>query len=321
MITPPSFRVVSNIIIPFDRTGTFAPDRLSTVLSAQRTGGPDAFLVGADPIEKSERELQFRKLLFERVAADRRAKTSLIADVNASSPDTGARLARIADDLGFDAISLCLSVATIEGLLSGLTFVRAVATATSMPIYLRIFDRPRLDETLDQFIRLIGNSRIAGVLVYCQDPQLLNRLHNNPRRPVIYCGLEETLTAHLNFGPGGVVSHLANFLAPLFRETQAAVAQDDIFRAMDLQKLTQGFIDAARGIGMVAATKGWMSLLGVDCGPCRGVNGCLTDTEWMILAGWLEAYLLHESAPLPSVRVCAPLGSSDPPDRDRSALR
>ena len=109
--------------------------------------------------------------------------------------------------------------------------------------------------------------------------------------------------AHLAFGATGVVSHLAYFLSPLFREIQAAVARDDLYKAINLQKLAEGFVAVASGMGVFAATKGWLKLLGVDCGPCRGMNGCLTHNEWRMLAVWLERYLRHASAPAPAVGV------------------
>lgn len=295
--------VISQLPIPFDDIGRFAPDKLSGILSTQKATTPDALIVGAALIEQSDREIQFRKLLFQHVAEQAAATRWLIADVNASTPEAAAELTRTAHELGFGAISLCLSVATAEGMFSGRTFIRAVTAASTLPVYVRIFDRPSANETLDQFASLIQHARIAGVLVYCRDSEMLRRLRDHSAGAVTYCGLEESLMAHLAFGATGVVSHLAYFLSPLFREIQAAVARDDLYRAINLQKLAEGFVAVASGMGVLAATKGWLTLLGVDCGPCRGMNGCLTHNEWRMLAVWLEGYLHHASTPTPAVGV------------------
>lgn len=293
--------VISQMPVPYDRYGRFAPDKLAAILSTQKASMPDALIVGAALIEQSDGELQFRKSLFRHVAEQAGAARGLIADVNASTPEAAADLARTADEFGFGAISLCLSVASAEGVFSGRTFVRAVTTASSLPVYVRIFDRPCAEATLDQFASLVQHAKIAGVLVYCRDSRLLRRLRDHSTDAATYCGLEESLMAYLTFGATGVVSHLAYFLSPLFREIQSAVARDDLYRALSLQKLAEGFVTVASGMGVCAATKGWLSLLGVDCGPCRGANGCLTDDEWRMLATWLESYLLHASAPATGV--------------------
>lgn len=295
--------VISQVPIPFHESGEFAPEKLSNILSSRRTAASDSLLVGAASVDESDWEISFRKRLFRQVAEQAPAAPRLIADVNAATPERAADLAREAAELGYDAISLCLSVATTEGLFSGRSFVRAVATASSLPIYVRIFDRPRGDATLDHFSQLLEKAKIGGVFVYCHDSRLLRRLRRHPANAETFCGLEESLIAHLTFGATGVVSHLAYFLAPLFRAIQEAVVQDDLFRAVALQKLTEGFVDVASRMGLLAATKGWLKLLGVDCGPCRGMNGCLTVEEWRSLAAWLEAYLRDASAPTPAVSV------------------
>ena len=128
-----------------------------------------------------------------------------------------------------------------------------------------------------------------------RDIYIAERLYYHKPGIRVFSGYEESFLATLSVGGGGVVGSLVSFLAPVFRRIRQTFESGRVSEARKLQGKINQFIEAAHLIGMAPATRGWLNLLGVNCGPCKGEKGCLSLEEWGVLIDCLEAFLLDES--------------------------
>ena len=97
----------------------------------------------------------------------------------------------------------------------------------------------------------------------------------------ILFGVDEIFISSLPLGARGWVGSTYNHLAPLYYGLKEAYEKNDHKKAADLQTKAMLFVDIlnAKG-GFNGAAKGFMKILGVDCGPSRFPHTTLTDETY-----------------------------------------
>jgi N-acetylneuraminate lyase len=103
-------------------------------------------------------------------------------------------------------------------------------------------------------------------------------------------GFDEIFVSSLALGAKGWVGSTYNHLAPLYTEIKAAFERNDHEFAADLQRKAMLFVDILNSKGgFNGVAKGFMKILGVDCGPCRFPHSTLTDKDYEGIVKELES--------------------------------
>jgi len=107
---------------------------------------------------------------------------------------------------------------------------------------------------------------------YCAD-------FNNNAYDMLF-GVDEIFISSLPLGAKGWVGSTYNHLAPLYYKIKLAFEKNDLKEAAELQTKAMRFVDIlnSRG-GFNGVAKGFMKVLGIDCGPSRFPHTTITDEE------------------------------------------
>ena len=92
-------------------------------------------------------------------------------------------------------------------------------------------------------------------------------------------GSDEILLSGLVAGADGAVGSTYNYALPLYQEIIKNFNLGNIPEAAALQKLSMKMVDLLMKHGGNRAGKGFMKIIGVDCGPCRLPLTSLTNEQ------------------------------------------
>lgn len=112
---------------------------------------------------------------------------------------------------------------------------------------------------------------------------------NNGKYDILF-GVDEMFVKSLPIGATGWVGSTYNHLAPLYYKIKTLFENGKIIEAEELQKKAVQFVellDSKGGFNGVA--KGFMKVLGLDCGPSRFPHTTLNDQEYLIIKKELDS--------------------------------
>jgi dihydrodipicolinate synthase/N-acetylneuraminate lyase len=261
---------------------------ISRLLDHHERQGVQGMMVGALSGDAQAPELRVRGRLFRRVAAQARGRFYLVADVNAQDRAQILKLARDAAAAGYNALSLFAPTGPQSSAAEARDDLRAILDQATLPVHLSVLDADLGGPRQSALLRLCEIDQVQAITLYSRDISLFERISYHKPSLTLYCGFEEVLLPALSVGAAGACGPLAGVLAPLLHEIQAAFQGGETRRALAAQRHIGNFVGVAAEIGVAAASRGWMTLLGVESAPCRGENGCLTPSEWRALQRCLD---------------------------------
>ena len=202
----------------------------------------------------------------------------VIAGTGSNSTAHTISLSRAAEEAGADGLLIVTpyyNKATPQGLTD---HYMAVSAAVSIPIILyNVPGRTGLDIPLNVYEKLAKVPNIVGVKEASTDIAKLIRLCNACPDFTIWTGCDELVTAVMALGGAGVISVVSNIL-PLETQAMAKAALDgDFDTAADLQCRLQPLIDLLFCEVSPVPVKAALSLMGLDCGPCRMPLGSISE--------------------------------------------
>jgi N-acetylneuraminate lyase len=104
-----------------------------------------------------------------------------------------------------------------------------------------------------------------------------------------FYGADEMLLSGLAAGAHGAIGSTYNFAAPLYQRIIAALQQGDAKTAHEQQALSVQLVRTFLPYGGIEGQKAIMSLIGLDCGPCRLPNKPLAPETIVALRNDLAA--------------------------------
>lgn len=146
-----------------------------------------------------------------------------------------------------------------------------------------------LEEGIKEIPNLAGIKFSSDNLVdykYCKDFN---------KNCTIFFGVDELFVKSLPLGGRAWVGSTYNHLAPLYLKIRSLFNEGNAAAAEDLQEKAVQFVkrlDSKGGFNGVA--KGFMKILGVDCGPSRFPHTTLSDTEYSQIKKELDSIGLKE---------------------------
>lgn len=259
------------LVTPFRRDGSLDPDMTTRLLRRQEENGVRAVVLsgttGESPTLSAEEKLQLFRLGREVLSSG----TLVIAGTGSNDTAKAVELSRQAEQAGADAllvVSPYYNKATPEGLITHYT---KIAQAVELPIILyNVPGRTGVDVPVEVYARLCRIPNIAGVKEASGNLPKIARIRQvcGPDFSV-WSGNDDSIVPTLSLGGRGVVSVLSN-LCP--EETVAmadAGLRGDFKTAGAMQCRLMPLIDALFRRVNPIPIKAALSLMGLDCGPCR----------------------------------------------------
>ena len=291
-IKPPPFAgILSALVTPYRDDGGFNAAIVPQLVDFELAQGIDGFYVGGSTGEAFLQSPEERAAVLKSVAEATAGRGTLIAHVGAIGTGDTVRLGRAAADAGYDAISAIppfyydFSAAELVG------HYKALADAVPLPLIVYNFGgrTGKLGHT--DILRLLDDPRIAGVKHTSQDLFQLERFKRHRPDAAIFNGYDEMCLGGLAMGADGAIGTTYNFMGSLFVALYKAFKEGRIAEAQALQVRANIVIDGLIELGVFPATKGFLKLMGVDCGGCRAPFRALVPADWPRIEEMIATHL------------------------------
>lgn len=296
--------IIPALLTPFDSAGEVNAAALRDLIEfhiAQGVAGEFVCGWSGEGLLLTEAE---RRLVAETAIDAARGRVPVIVHTGALTTGESVRLSAHAQADGADAVSVKLPMIYSVGWPGIQQHYRAVAAATTLPLY--IYNEPGSapDPLTPAMFRDLCDDipTLAGMKFTSRDlfqmRQFLD-LEINGRRPNVLSGLEELLIGALAMGADGSVGLIYNLLPRLAVDIYEAFRRGDMQEAQTLQIRSNRVLDvwyAFEKVGGLSIFKAMLKLIGIDCGAGRPPHAPITDAQLEELSDALEAAGFREVA-------------------------
>jgi 4-hydroxy-tetrahydrodipicolinate synthase len=212
MMIPNWQGVYSALLTPFNADDTIDFKMLKLNLVAQLDSGIDGIVIGGSLGEASTllNSEKWELLRFSKQAMNR--PVPAIVTIAEQSTRCAIEAARDAEDNGADGLMLLPPMRYKADARETITFFKAIASATSLPIM--IYNNPydyKIEVTLDMFEELVVIPSIQAVKESTRDVSNVTRMYNRfGNRFKILCGVDTLALEELALGADGWIGGLVN---------------------------------------------------------------------------------------------------------------
>ena len=270
-------------VTPFDARGRFNAGALHAIMERTIAQGASGFLIGGSSAEcpllsREERE----QGLSAAAAFAGRGRTKLIASVSAVSTQEAIAYARLAKELGYDAMISTAPYYYKFGMKAVAGYFSALRDAVNLPLFLYNFPGNtgvELDLSDDAIRGILTDGTIAGVKQTSLNLYQMERFIDLNPDLVVYGGYDEVYLGARILGADGAIGSTFNFTLPLFTQIEAAYASLDIPRAQALQRRANNIMQALVSCSLFPSIKHILRTQGIDCGEARAPFPRLTDEQ------------------------------------------
>ena len=277
------------LMTPFDAAGEVDRTALRNLVRVNMDKGVDGFYVCGSTAEVFLLTEAQRMQILETVLDEVNGALPVVAHVGAIGQEQAERLARHAAGAGADAVS---SVPPFYYPFSAQEIRRyysALADAAQRPVL--IYNIPGysgVKMSVEDLRPLLEDARFLGVKHTSSDFFMLERMKRVRPDMVIYNGLDEMFLAGLSMGADGGIGSTYNFMAEKFVAMYRLFQEGRMAEALQIQRQVNDVVQTLLSLGLMAAEKEALHLLGL-CGPaCKGPFGALDDAQRAILKRTLQ---------------------------------
>ena len=270
MMSMDSFKgIYPALLTPFDAEGNVNHESLRRLVRLNMDKGVDGFYVCGSTAEVFMLTLVQRKEILETVVAEAGGRCRIIAHVGCLNQEQAVELAKHAKGAGADAVSSVppfyyqFSIEDIR------RYYLALADATSLPVV--VYNIPAYSGvklTVDDLLPLIKDERFLGVKHTSLDFFMLERMKTARPDLVVFNGLDEVFLAGISMGADGGIGSTYNFMAEKFIRMAACYREGRMSEALLVQKQVNAIVSAMLKMGLMAAEKEALNLMGIPMGRC-----------------------------------------------------
>ena len=220
-------------------------------------------------------------------------RMAIYAGANHITPKGVASIARIAADVGVDALSVLTPMFVSQTQQEVYAYYRAVASSTDLPIVIynnrpktNVMVEPATVAKLAEIDNIIAVKDSTGDMTNAEEYIRLTR--GNPRFHVMM-GRDTLIYAGLHYGACGAIASCANVAPRIAVDIYENFVKGDYTAALEAQfKLAQLRISTNMGTFPVVIKEA-LAMLGIDCGACLPPVLPLSDAQRVKLRGVLES--------------------------------
>lgn len=263
--------IYAALLTGFSDDGAFSIARQNAILDYVTAQNLTGLYVGGSSAEDGLMEVEELVAQQEVVQAHAGARDmTLIAHVGRASLRASIRLAKAAEQNGFQAISALPPHAYPHTEAEIQTYYATLSAATSLPlIAYEIPVRTHCALPVKLLTSILEMPGVAGLKFTSNDFFKLALLRKAAPDAVLFSGFDEILSAGLVSGADGGIGTTYNVIGSLYTALHQAVQSGDLERAQQLQCVSQDFIEVLIDVGVIPGTKLALQVLGVDSGPAR----------------------------------------------------
>lgn len=268
------------LLTPFDANDRVNTKVLGELVEYNLKKGVDGFYVGGSTAEAFLLTEEERILVMKTVMERAKGKCTLIAHIGCISTAQAIRLAKAAEEMGYDAVS---SVAPFYYKFSFdeiKKYYFDIADAVDLPMLIYNFPAfSGVNLTVNQIKEFLNDDRFIGVKHTSNDYFALEQFKTAFPDKVVYNGYDEMLLAGLSMGADGAIGSTFNFMAEKFIKIRELLAQNDLAGAQAVQRDANAIIQALCKVGVMQGEKAVLDALGFDFGPARAPFAPLTEEQ------------------------------------------
>lgn len=268
------------LLTPFDKEDKVNIAVLEEITEYNINKGVDGFYVGGSTAEAFLLTEEERIQVMETVSKVAKGRVTLIAHIGCISTAQAIRLAKVAKDLGYDAISSVspfyykFSFAEIK------KYYFDIVDAVDLPMLIYNFPAfSGVNLTVDNISEFLSDERFIGVKHTSSDYFALEQFKSTYPDKLVYNGFDEMFMAGLAMGADGAVGSTFNLMAEKFIKIRDLFAENKVEEARAVQNEANIIIRALCKVGVMQGEKAVMDALGFDMGPARAPFGPLTEEQ------------------------------------------
>lgn len=262
--------VYAALMTPFDANGKVDYDALSALADHCISSGLHGLYVGGSTGEGFLLTEEERMDVFRAVGKKMAGKCKLFAHVGAISTDSAIRMAKVAADSGFDAVSAVAPFYYAFPLEAIKGYYKDIMDATDLPMLMYNFPNAGgFNGMLDVVNSFIADEKLLGIKHTSQNLFELEMFKHLARDLFVFNGFDEMLIAGLSMGADGGIGSTYNFMPQIILDIYNSFNRGDIASAQKAQDKANRIIEAMLPFGVFQMEKEILKNLGVPCGECR----------------------------------------------------
>ena len=258
------------LLTPFDKNNKINEKALADLIEMNIKKGVKGFYVCGSTAEVFMLSSEERKYLYKFVKDVVGNRTTLFAHVGAISTDEAIGYARLAEDLGYDAVSAVapfyykFSFAEIK------KYYFDIVNSVNLPMLIYNFPNfSGVNLNYNNIGEFLQDERFIGVKHTSNDYFSMERFKNEYPGKVIYNGFDEMFLAGVAMGADGGIGSTYNFMAEKFINIQKLVGEGNIKEAQKIQEEANKILVALIKVGVMQGEKAVLCEMGIDFGAAR----------------------------------------------------
>lgn len=258
------------LLTPFDGNGNVNRKALAELVRYNIGKGVSGFYVGGSTAEAFLLTDDERNTVYETVAEAADGKVTLIAHVGTISTDAAVRFAKVAERLGYDAIS------AISPFYYKFSFEQikkhyyTIVDSVDMPMLVYNFPNfSGVNLTVPQVSEFFCDSRFIGIKHTSNDFFALEEFKKNFPDRLVYNGFDEMFLSGLSMGADGGIGSTYNFMAEKYIDIMRLYHAGDMAGALEVQREANRILTILCKYGIMETEKEVLCQLGFDFGKAR----------------------------------------------------
>lgn len=262
--------VYAALMTPFKADGSVDYGALQVLADHCIDSGLTGLYVGGSTGEGFLLTEEERMEVFRVVGKHMAGKCNLFAHVGAISTDSAVRMAKVAEESGFDAVSAVAPFYYAFPLEAIKTYYSDIMHATTLPMLMYNFPNAGgFNGMLDVVNSFIQDDKLLGIKHTSQNLFELEQFKHLDRDLVVFNGFDEMLVAGLSMGADGGIGSTYNFMPRIILDIYNSFNQGDIAAAQKAQDKANRIISAMIPFGVFQMEKEILTNLGLPVGECR----------------------------------------------------
>lgn len=262
--------VYAALMTPFHGDGSLDKEGLVRLAEHCIGSGLTGLYVGGSTGEGFLLTEEERMEVFRIVGKAMQGKCNLFAHVGAISTDSAIRMAKVAEDSGFDAVSAVAPFYYSFPLEAIQTYYGDIMHATSLPMLMYNFPNAGgFNGMLDVVNSFIHDDKLLGIKHTSQNLFELEQFKHLERNLFVFNGFDEMLVAGLSMGADGGIGSTYNFMPGIILDIYNNFVKGDIQAAQAAQEKADEIITAIIPYGTFQMEKEILNDLGIHVGGCR----------------------------------------------------
>lgn len=262
--------VYAALMTPFKENGEIDFDALKLLAAHCIDSGLTGLYVGGSTGEGFLLTEEERMDVFRAVGAQMAGQCKLFAHVGAISTDSAIRMAQVAQQSGFDAVSAVAPFYYSFPLEAIKTYYSDIMHATDLPMLMYNFPNAGgFNGMLDVVNDFIEDEKLLGIKHTSQNLFELEMFKHLSRELTVFNGFDEMLVAGLSMGADGGIGSTYNFMPKIILDIYNSFSAGDIHAAQAAQDKANRIIEAMIPFGVFQMEKEILKNLGIPVGACR----------------------------------------------------